>query len=190
MELKGSKTEKNLLAAFAGESQARNRYAFFAKKARDEGYEQIAALFMETSENERQHAKQFFNFLKGGMVEITAMYPAGIIGTTEENLKAAAEGEHEEWSKLYVDAAKTAREEGFNDAATKFELIAKIEKHHEERYLKLMENVKKKKVFKKDEEVEWVCRECGNVHKGKEPPKTCPTCNHPQSFYEMKKNNY
>lgn len=190
MDLKGSKTEKNLLAAFAGESQARNRYAFFAKKAKEEGYEQISAFFMETAENERQHAKQFFKFLKGGMVEITAKFPAGIIGTTEENLKAAAEGEHEEWEILYADASKTAREEGFIDVAAKFELIAKIEKHHEERYLKLLDNIKKNKVFKKDEEIEWVCRECGYVHKGKEPPKTCPACNHPQSYYEIKSYNY
>jgi rubrerythrin len=190
MNLKGSKTEKNLLASFAGESQARNRYTYFAKVAKDEGYEQISSIFLETAENERQHAKSFFKFLKGGMVEITAKYPAGVIGTTIENLKAAAEGEHEEWTLLYADAAKIAKEEGFSEIATQFEMIAKVEKEHEERYLKLLKNIQEKKVFKKDEEVEWICRKCGHVHKGKEAPKTCPTCKHPQSYFELRAKNY
>lgn len=190
MDLKGSKTEKNLLAAFAGESQARSRYTYYAKKAKEEGYEQIAAFFLETAENELQHAKQFFKFLKGGMVEITASYPAGIIGTTAENLKAAAEGEHEEWSKLYADAAQIAREEGFNDIATQFELVAKVEVEHEARYLKLLRNLENGKIFKKDEETVWICRKCGHVHRGKEAPKSCPTCKHPQSYFEVKAENY
>lgn len=190
MKLKGSKTEKNLLASFAGESQARNRYTFFAKKAKEEGYEQIAAFFIETADNEKQHAKQFFKFLEGGMVEITAMYPAGVIGTTAENLKASAEGENEEWTKLYKDAAKTAKEEGFADIAMQFELIAKVEEQHEARYLKLLDNIKKNKVFNSDNETEWVCRECGFIHKGKEAPKTCPCCKHPQSYYQLNIKNY
>lgn len=190
MSLKGTKTEKNLLAAFAGESQARNRYTFFAKVAQKEGYEHIAALFLETADNELQHAKQFFKFLEGGMVEITAMYPAGVIGNTAENLKAAAGGEHEEWETLYPEAARTAREEGFNDVAAQFELIARIEKEHEERYLKLFDNLQSGKEFKKDEEVEWICRKCGHIHKGKEAPKTCPTCKHPQSYFEVRAKNY
>lgn len=188
--LKGTKTEKNLLAAFAGESQARNRYTFFAKKAKEEGYEQIAAIFLETAENELEHAKQFFKFLEGGMVEITASYPAGIIGTTEENLKSAAEGEHEEWSKLYLDAAKTAREEGFNEVAVLFDNVSKVEAEHEARYLKLLNNVKNGKVFSKDKEVLWICRKCGYVHKGKDAPKVCPNCKHPQAYFEIKAENY
>jgi rubrerythrin len=190
MNFKGSKTEKNLLAAFAGESQARNRYTFFAKAAKNEGYEQISAIFLETADNEMEHAKRFFSFLEGGMVEIQASYPAGIIGTTEENLQAAANGEHEEWTKLYVDAASIAKEEGFIDVASQFEQIVKVEEKHEARYLKLLDNLKKKTVFKKDKEVEWKCRKCGYIYVGKEAPKTCPACKHPQSFYELRENNY
>jgi len=190
MDLKGSKTEKNLLAAFAGESQARNRYTFFAKVAQKEGYEHIAEIFLETADNERQHAKQFFKFLKGGMVEIQAKYPAGVIGSTLENLKAAAAGEHEEWEILYPEAAEIAKEEGFNDVAVQFEMIAKVEVEHEERYKKLAENIEKGKVFKKDEEVEWKCRKCGHIHRGKEAPKTCPACKHPQNYFQLKEKNY
>lgn len=190
MKLKGSKTEKNLLAAFAGESQARNRYTFFAKTAQQEGYEQIAGFFLETAENERQHAKQFFNYLEGGMVEISAMFPAGFVGTTKDNLKASAEGEHEEWTKIYVEAAKVAIEEGFNDIGLLFKLISKIEKHHEERYLKLYQNIQSAQVFKKETEVAWICKNCGHIHFGEEAPKTCPTCRHPQSYFEIKSENY
>jgi len=190
MELKGSKTEKNLLASFAGESQARSRYTYFAKIAQKEGYNQIANLFLETAENELQHAKQFFKFLKGGMVEITASYPAGVIGSTEENLEAAASGEHEEWTILYKEAAKTAKEEGFNEIAAQFEGIAKVEAHHEARYLKLLENLRKNKVFKKDAEVKWKCLKCGHIHTGKDAPNKCPVCQHPQSYFEIQGENY
>jgi len=190
MDLKDSKTEKNLLAAFAGESQARNRYTFFAKAAQKDGYEQIAELFLETAENEKQHAKQFFQFLKGGVVEINASFPAGIIGSTLENLKASSEGEHEEWSKLYVDAAEIAREEGFNEIASKFDFVAKIEKHHEERFIKLFQNIQGDLVFKKGNEVAWICKKCGYIHIGKEAPKTCPVCKHPQSYFELNKANF
>jgi rubrerythrin len=190
MKLKGSKTEKNLLAAFAGESQARNRYTFFAKTAQQEGYEQIAGFFLETAENERQHAKQFFNHLEGGMVEITSNFPAGKIQSTKENLKASAEGEHEEWSKLYVEASKVAKEEGFNDIAFLFEIVSKIEKQHEERYLKLLQNLEASQVFKKEKEVAWICKKCGHIHFGKEAPKVCPACRHPQSYFEIKSENY
>lgn len=188
--IKGTKTEKNLLAAFAGESQARNRYTFFASVAKKEGYEQIANIFLETAENEKEHAKKFFKYLQGGMVEIQASYPAGIIGTTKENLKASAEGEHEEWTLLYVNAAKTAREEGFEEIAKQFEEISKVEKHHEERYLKLLSNLENGTAFKKDKVVKWKCRNCGYVHEGKEAPKSCPACMHPQSYFEIKEENY
>lgn len=190
MSIKGTNTEKNLLAAFAGESQARNRYTFFAKAAQKEGYEQISKLFLETAENEKVHAKNFFKFLEGGMVEIKASFPAGIIGTTKENLNAAAEGEHEEWTKLYIEAAEEAKKEGFKDVAVLFEQIAKVEKKHEERYLKLLDNINNNKVFKRDSEVEWKCLNCGYVHKGKEAPGTCPACKHSQSYFELKENNY
>ncbi len=190
MSLKGSKTEKNLLASFAGESQARNRYTYFANVAKQEGYEQIASIFLETAENEKLHAEQFFKFLNGGMVEIQAMFPAGEIGTTLENLKAAAEGEHEEWVTVYSNAAKIARDEGFKDIAALFELIGRIEKEHEERYLKLLKNVQENQVFSKNEEVEWVCKKCGHIHKGKNAPKNCPVCKHPQSFFELRTKNY
>ena len=188
--LKGTKTEKNLLAAFAGESQARNRYTFFASKAKKEGYEQIAGIFQETADNEKEHAEVFFKHLQGGMTEITASYPAGKIGTTEENLLAAAEGEKEEWGTLYPDFAKTAREEGFPKVAESFEEIGEVEEYHERRYRKLLENVKKGKVFKKDKPVKWKCRNCGYVHEGPEAPKVCPACKHPQSYYEIWVENY
>jgi len=188
--LKGTKTEKNLLASFAGESQARTRYTYFASAAKKEGYEQISAIFLETAENEKEHAKRFFKFLEGGAVKITAMYPAGVIGTTAENLKAAADGEHEEWSMLYLDAAKIADTEGFPDIATTFRMIAKVEKEHEARYRKLLANVIGGKVFKKGGPVRWMCRNCGYVHEGPEAPTQCPACLHPQAYYEVKAENY
>ncbi len=190
MSLKGSETEKNLLKSFAGESQARNRYTFFASVARKEGYEQICAIFLETAENEREHAKVFFKYLQGGDVEITASYPAGRIGTTEENLLAAANGEKEEWGILYPDFEKIASKEGFEEIADSFREIGKVEEQHEKRYRKLLENIKSGSVFKKDEEVEWKCRNCGYVHKGKEAPKLCPACKHPQAYYELLEKNY
>lgn len=187
----GSRTEKNLLKAFAGESQAKNRYTFFAKVAKKEGYEQIAALFLETAENEEQHAKQFFKYLTSGeALEITAAYPAGIIGTTVDNLKAAAAGENEEWTELYPEFAKIAEEEGFADVARTFRNIARVEKEHEARYLKLAENIEKDLVFNKEETNRWKCRKCGHVHEGKSAPNVCPTCNHPQGYFELKESNY
>ncbi len=188
--IKGTKTEQNLLKAFAGESQAKNRYTFFSKVAKSEGYEQIAEIFMITAMHEEQHAKQFFKFLEGGMVEITASYPAGVIGTTAENLRAAAMGENEEWANLYPEFAKIAEEEGFPKIATAFKLIAKVEKEHEERYRKLLERVENGTVFECEEEIEWVCRKCGYVHKGKKALKNCPVCNHPQGYFEEKASNY
>lgn len=190
MDLKGSKTEKNLLKAFAGESQARNRYTFFASMARKEGYEQIAGIFLETAGNEKEHAEVFFKHLEGGDVEITAMYPAGKIGDTAENLFAAAEGEKLEWGTLYPDFKTVAKEEGFQDVAESFEEIAEVEEQHEKRYRKLLENMKTGTVFKRDKEVEWKCRNCGYVHHGKEAPVECPACQHPQSYYELLAENY
>ncbi len=188
--LKGTKTEQNLLKAFAGESQARMRYDYFAKQAKKEGLEQIAAIFEETAINEKAHAKRFFKFLEGGMVEITASYPAGIIGTTLQNLKAAAEGENEEWTELYPEFAKIADEEGFPQVASAFRMIAKVEKAHEERYKKLYENLENGHVFEKDGVVVWKCRNCGYLHEGKKAPKTCPACLHPQSYFEVETFNY
>lgn len=188
--LKGTKTEQNLLKAFAGESQARNRYTFFAKQAKKDGLEQIAAMFEETALNEQEHAKRFFKFLEGGMVEITATYPAGAIRTTLENLKAAADGENEEWTELYPEFAQTAEEEGFKEIAMAFKLIAKVEKHHEERYRKLYENLEAGKVFKRDNKVVWKCRNCGFLHEGMVAPKICPACQHPQSYFEINEENY
>jgi rubrerythrin len=188
--LKGSKTEKNLLKSFAGESQARNRYTFFASVARKEGYIQIQRIFEETAANEKEHAEVFFKYLEGGEVEITAAYPAGKIGTTEENLLAAAEGEFLEWGTLYPDFEKVAREEGFDEIAESFEEIAEVEEEHEKRYRKLLENVKNGTVFKRDEEVEWHCLNCGYIHHGKEAPEVCPACKHPQSYYELHIPNY
>ncbi len=177
MELKGSKTEANLWKAFAGESQARNKYTYFASKAKKEGYEQIAALFLETAENEKEHAKMWFKELGG-------------IGTTKENLLAAAEGEHEEWTDMYKEMAATAREEGFIALADKFDAVAKIEKSHEERYMKLVENINNEAVFKKDQPKVWYCRNCGHLEYGFEAPEVCPTCNHPQSYFEIKSENF
>ncbi|GBR74378.1 rubrerythrin [Candidatus Termititenax aidoneus] len=188
--LKGSKTEKNLLTAMAGESQARNRYTWFSSVAKKEGYEQIGALFMETAENEKEHAKKFFKYLEGGAVEITAAFPAGRIGNTAENLEAAASGEKEEWSEMYPAFAQTAKAEGFAEIAETFEKIALVEKEHETRYRKLLDNVKSGSVFKKTKPVRWVCRNCGYVHEGAEAPDTCPACQHPQKYFELKAENY
>lgn len=189
--LKGSKTEKNLLKAFAGESQARNRYSYFASVAKKEGYEQIAAIFTETADNEKEHAKRFFKFLESGeALEITAMYPAGKIGSTVENLKAAAAGENEEWTELYPEFAKVAEEEGFKDVAVCFTMIAKVEKEHEERYKKLAENIEKSEVFKKSSKERWKCRNCGYVHEGEAAPEKCPACIHPKDYFEIKETNY
>lgn len=189
-KLKGTKTEKNLLTAFAGESQARNRYTYAASKAKNEGYVQISAIFEETANQEKEHAKRLFKFLEGGEVEVTASFPAGIIGTTLENLIHAAEGEHYETTTMYPDFAKTARAEGFNDIAKVFEFIALAEKWHEERYRKLASNVKEEKVFSKEGEVEWVCRNCGYTHKGKNAPAACPACAHPQAYFEVAAKNW
>jgi rubrerythrin len=188
--IKGTRTEKNLLAAFAGESQARTRYSFAASAARKEGYEQIAAVFLETAEQEKQHARRFFRFLEGGMLEITAAYPAGRTGTTGENLKAAADGEHEEHNALYPEFARIAKEEGFPDVATQFLLTSKAEAHHEQRYLMLLNNVADGTVFRKKAPVQWICRECGYVHEGPEAPKVCPCCEHPQAFYQILTDEY
>ncbi len=179
MNLKGTRTEANLMAAFSGESQARNKYTFYASQAKKEGYEQIAELFLETAENEKQHAKIWFKYLKGGSIP-----------STLENLKDGAAGEHYEWTDMYKGFAEVAREEGFHEIAAVMENIAKIEKRHEERYLKLIENVENDKVFKKDQEVYWVCRECGHVHYGKEAPEVCPTCKHPRAYFQIIATNY
>jgi len=189
-KLKGSKTEKNLLAAFAGESQARNRYSYFASKARDEGFEQISAVFLDTADNEKEHAKRFFKFLEGGTAEITATYPAGVIGTTLENLKEAADGENFEHTKLYTEFACTAEEEGFKEVAAAFKMIAIAERSHEKRYRALLNNIECGKVFKKDAPVKWKCRNCGYVHEGKDAPKLCPACLHPQTYFELLGENY
>ena len=178
MNLKGTETEKNLWTAFAGESQARNKYTYFASKAKKEGYEQIAAIFEETANNEKEHAKMWFKLLNGG------------IGTTEENLKAAAEGENYEWTDMYAGFAKTAREEGFDAIAKLFEGVAAIEKHHEERYRKLLKNIEDKVVFSKDGDAIWQCRNCGHTEVGKQAPAVCPVCAHPQAYFEVAKENY
>ena len=188
--IKGTKTEKNLLASFAGESQARNRYTYFASAARKEGFEQIANIFLETAENEKEHAKIFFKHLEGGDVEITAAYPAGVIGDTKSNLEAAAAGENMEWTTLYANFAKIAREEGFLEVAISFEQISKVEKFHESRYRKLIANIAGKEVFKKKTTVKWHCTNCSYVHEGPEAPKECPACKHPQSYYEVLAENY
>ncbi len=188
--IKGSKTEKNILTAFAGESQARNRYSYFSKAAKKEGYVQIAAIFEETAEQERAHAKRLFKFLEGGEVEISAAYPAGVIGTTLENLKDSAAGEHFEQSSMYPDFAKVAEEEGFGAIAAAFKSIAVAERHHERRYLALAANIEAGRVFKRDEEASWVCKKCGYVHKGKEAPGVCPACQHPQAYYELLVENW
>ncbi len=188
--IKGTITEQNLLKSFAGESQARGRYTMFAKQAKKEGYVQIERLFLETADNERVHADRFFSFLEGGVVEITASYPAGIVGTTLENLKAAAAGENEEYTELYPEFAKIAKEEGFNEIASAYLMIAKAEVEHEKRFLKLAENIENDVVFKKDEPVRWKCSKCGYVHEGEEAPAVCPACLHPKGSYEIKETNY
>jgi rubrerythrin len=188
--LKGTKTEKNLLSAFAGESQARNRYTYFASVAKKEGFIQISNIFLETAENEKEHAKVFFKYLEGGDVEITASYPAGTIQDTLKNLEAAADGEQLEWSVLYHEASETAKSEGFPEIARSFLQIAKVEKFHEARYRKLIENIKNDKVFKKEEPVKWHCINCGYVIEGKDAPSECPACKHPQPFYEVLAENY
>jgi rubrerythrin len=188
--IKGSKTEQNLLKAFAGESQARMRYDYFAKQARKEGLEQIANIFDETSFNERSHAKQFFKFLEGGMVEITASYPAGVVGTTLENLKASADGENEEWTDLYPEFARIAEEEGFKAVAAMFKMIAKVEKAHEERYRTLYNNLEAGMVFKRGEKVTWKCGVCGYLHEALSAPQACPICGHPQAYFELQGKNY
>jgi len=188
--IKGTETEKNLLKSFAGESQARNRYTYFAKVAKTEGYEQIAAIFLETAEQEKTHAKKFFNYLEGGDVEITATYPAGKTGTTAENLLAAATGENEEWKEIYPHFADVAEAEGFLNIAASFRKIAAVEAQHEKRYSRLLERVVAGTVFIREEETTWQCRECGHIHVGKEAPKACPTCAHPQAYFEVEKQNY
>lgn len=188
--LKGTQTEQNLLKAFAGESQAKNRYEFFASVAKKEGFEQIASIFLTTAAQEKEHAKRFFKFLEGGEVSITATYPAGVIGTTAENLKAAAMGENEEWTKLYPQFAEVAKAEGFPEISAAFKLIAKVEAEHEKRYLKLLKNVENGTVFARQEPVRWVCRNCGYVHEGTKAPDKCPACLHPQAYYEVAAENY
>jgi rubrerythrin len=188
--VKGTKTEKNLLAAFAGESQARNRYTYFASKARAEGFVQIADIFQETADQEKEHAKRFFKFLEGGDVEITAAYPAGVVGTTAENLKASAAGEHHEHTELYPGFAKVAREEGLEAVAMVFEAISVAEKQHEKRYLGLLSNVEANKVFSKDQSAVWRCRNCGYIAEGNEAPKACPACAHPQAHFELLGENW
>lgn len=188
--IKGTKTEKNLLASFAGESQARNRYTYFASAARKEGYEQIANIFTETAENEKEHAKVFFKYLEGGDVEITASYPAGMIRDAKSNLEAAAAGENMEWTVLYSDFGKVARDEGFEEVARSFEQISKVERFHESRYRKLISNIVNGEVFKKKTTVKWHCINCGYIFEGAEAPKECPACKHPQAFYEVLAENY
>jgi len=188
--LKGSETEKNLLKAFAGESQARNRYTYFASVARKEGFRQIESIFLETAGNEKGHAEIFFKYLEGGDLMIQAEYPAGKIGTTAENLLAAAEGEAAEWGTIYPDFEKVAREEGFDNAADSFKEIAEVEQQHEKRYRQLLENVSESNVFKKENPVKWKCINCGYVHDGDEAPEVCPACKHGQEYYEVLAENY
>jgi rubrerythrin len=190
VKLKGSRTEKNLLAAFAGESQARTRYTFFASVAKKEGYEQISSIFQETADNEKEHAELFFKHLKGGLVEIAATYPAGIIGSTSENLKEAAQGEKLEWGTLYPNFAEVAKEEGFKDIARTFRMVAKVEEYHERRYRKLLANVEQGTVFKRDASIKWKCRNCGYVYEGSEAPEKCPVCEHARSYFEVWCENY
>ena len=190
MSIKGTQTEQNLLKAFAGESQARNRYTYFAGKARKDGFEQIAAFFEETAAQEKEHAKLFFKFLEGGMVKIIATFPAGVIGSTAENLLASAEGEHEEWDLLYPEFARIADEEGFDKIAEAFRLVATVEKAHEERYRRLLQNIENDEVFKRSDKMLWTCRNCGFEHYGEKAPGTCPCCLHPKSFFELKATNF
>lgn len=188
--IKGTQTEKNLMHSFAGESQARMRYTYFASVAKKEGYEQIAAIFTETADQEKEHAKRMFKYLEGGMVEITASFPAGVISNTMENLQEAAAGEHEEWAIDYPHFADVAQEEGFPAIAAMYRSIARAEKGHEERYLTLLKNIQNGTVFAKDEEVLWQCRNCGYIHSGKQAPELCPACLHPQAHFEIMKDNY
>ncbi|MBU4304349.1 MAG: rubrerythrin family protein [Candidatus Omnitrophica bacterium] len=188
--IKGTKTEKNLLASFAGESQARNRYTYFAGAAKKEGYIQISNIFSETAENEKEHAKVFFKYLEGGDVEVAAAYPAGVIADTKTNLEAAAAGENMEWTKIYADFAQTAKDEGFPEVARSFEQISKVEKFHEARYRKLISNLNRNEVFKKPAAVKWHCINCGYVAEGAEAPQKCPACKHPQGYYEVLAENY
>jgi len=190
MSIKGTKTEQNLLKAFAGESQARNRYTFFASKAKKDGFELIAAIFEETASQEKEHAKLFFKLLEGGMVEITASFPAGVIGTTLENLHAAAEGEHEEWVKDYPEFARIAAEEGFPKIAETFKMVATVEERHEKRFRKLLDSVENDKVFKRNEKIVWSCRNCGYLHKGEKAPDLCPCCLHPLAYFEEEATNF
>jgi rubrerythrin len=188
--LKGTKTEQNLLKAFAGESQARNRYTYFASQARKDGFIQIASIFEETAGNEKEHAKVFFQYLEGGDVEIVAAYPAGMIKDTKSNLEAAAAGENMEWTKLYQEFSSVAKEEGFPDVARSFKQIAEVEKFHEGRYRKLAKNIAGSEVFKRKEKTKWHCTNCGYIHEGTEAPEECPACKHPQSYYELLAENY
>ena len=190
MDLRSSQTEKNLLKAFAGESQARNRYSYYASVARKEGYMQISSIFQETADNEKEHAKRFFQFLKGGKVEITESFPAGIIGTTKENLLAAADGEKMEHSELYPLFADIAEQEGFKEIAAVFRAVAVAELNHEARFRKLLENIENEQVFKRDSKIKWKCRNCGYVHYGEGAPERCPACNHPQAYFQLKEENY
>ena len=188
--LKGTRTEKNLLTAFAGESQARNRYTYFASQARKEGYQQIMAVFLETADNEKEHAKRLFKLLEGGEAEIKASFPAGVIGDTKENLRAAARGENYEHTKMYPEFAGVAEKEGLQNIATVFRAIAVAERQHEKRYLNLLENIEKNRVFKRENVVKWKCRNCGYIHEGTEAPKECPACAHPRAYFELLSENY
>lgn len=188
--LKGTRTERNLLTAFAGESQARNRYTYFASQARKEGYEQIADIFLETADNEKEHAKRLFKFLEGGEVEITGAFPAGVIGETSENLRASAAGENYEHTEMYPDFARIAQEEGFKEIAAAFRAIAVAERQHEKRYLALLENIENDNVFKREKTVKWKCRNCGYIHEGTAPPAQCPACAHPKAYFELLGENY
>jgi rubrerythrin len=190
MSIKGTRTEQNLLKSFAGESQARMRYTYWAKQAKKDGYEKVAVIFEETANQEKEHAKRMFKFLEGGMVEITAMYPAGKIGTTLENLRDAAGGEHEEWTELYPEFARIADEEGFKDVAVMYRMISNAEKHHEARYRQLLEKIEKNEAFKSEENVEWRCLNCGYIHNGKNAPEKCPACEHPQAYFEINNTNW
>ena len=190
MEMKGSQTERNLLTAFAGESQARNRYTYFASQARNDGFMQIASIFEETANQEKEHAKRFFKFLQGGEVKIESTFPAGLVGATADNLLAAAEGEHEEWSAMYPGFAAVARQEGFNAVAVIFEKISVAERQHERRYRGLLENIRAGRVFKRDEPVQWRCMNCGYVHEGPEALAACPACAHPQAYFELLAENW
>ena len=189
-DLKGTKTERNLLTAFAGESQARNRYTYFASQAKKEGYEQIAGIFLETADNEKEHAKRFFKFLEGGEVQVSAYFPAGTIGNSEENLKAAAAGENYEHTTMYPEFAKIADEEGFPEIAQVMRTIAVAEKQHEKRYLTLSDNIEQDRVFRRDKTARWKCRNCGYIHEGKEAPEKCPACAHPRAYFELLEENY